>query len=261
MHMKKIIVCLLACLNLSACINAGDFDLLPIRRKILNLYKGHTIEFYDNEEALVGKERIHENDYQLNKAITVKKGEDVLSDTLMDKRTYQRFFIKFNKKGSLDNRIYPMNVNADDEYKIVGWVTINNNKYSLVASPLDDYVFLFDEQGNLYERGGKIVDDRLQLLEDTVFAYPTDLKIKVVNKMRDSVSNVKKGYQVKYGGIKFDRLFFDYLGFDNEDSTMGEFKQINFPNKPGLIVINGIGLRVLNASDNSLTYMILMDNK
>ena len=66
MHMKKIIVCLLACLNLSACINAGDFDLLPIRRKILNLYKGHTIEFYDNEEALVGKERIHENDYQLN---------------------------------------------------------------------------------------------------------------------------------------------------------------------------------------------------
>jgi hypothetical protein len=260
MRMKKIIVCLLACLNLSACVNAGDFDLLPIRRKILNLYKGHTIEFYDNEEELVGKERIHENDYQLNKAVTVKKGEDVLSDTLMDKRTYQRFFIKFNKKGSLDNRIYPMNVNADDEYKIVGWVTIDNNKYSLVASPLDDYVFLFDEQGNLYERGGKIVDDRLQLLEDTVFAYPADLKIKLVNKMRDSVSNVKKGYQVKYGGIKFDRLFFDYLGFDADNDTRGEFKQINFPNKPGLIVINGIGLRVLNADDSSITYMILQDN-
>lgn len=261
MHMKKIIVCLLACLNLSACVNAGDFDLLPVRKKIFNLYKGYAVDFYDNKEELVGNERIHENDYQLNKAVTVKKGEDVLSDTLMDKKTYQRFFIKFNKKGSLDNRIYPMNVNADDEYKIVGWTTIDGQKYSLVESPLDDYVFLFDEQGSLYDHGGKIIDDRLQLLEDNVFAYPTDLKIKIVNKMRDNVSGVKKGYQVKYSGIKFDRIFFDYLGFDNVDSTMGEFKQLNFPNKPGLIVINGIGLRVLNANDNSLTYMILKDNK
>ena len=258
--MKKIILCLLVCLNLNACVSAGDFDLLPVRKKVLNLYKGYSIDFYDNEEALVGRERIHENDYRLNKALTVKKGEDILNDTLMDKITYQRFFVKFNKKGSLDNRIYPMNVNADDEYKIVGWTTINNNKYTLLESPLDDYVFLFDEQGNLYEKGGKIVDDRLQLMEDNVFAYPTDLKIKVINKMRDSISNVKNGYQVKYGGIKFDRLFFDYLGFDNEDNTVGEFKQINFPNKPGLIVINGIGLRVLNATDNAITYMILKDN-
>lgn len=258
--MKKIIVCLLLCLNLCACVRAGDYDLLPIRKKIYNLYKGYSINFYDNKEALIGEERIHENDYQMNKAITVKKGEDVLSDTLMDKRTYQRFFVKFNKKGSLDNRIYPMNVNADDEYKIVGWVTIDNDEYTLIESPLENYVYLFDSKGNLYKKGGKIVDNRLQLMEDTVFAYPTDLKIKVVNKMRDDVSNVKKGYQVKYGGIKFDRLFFDYLGFDSEDDTMGEFKQINFPNKPGLIVINGIGLRVLNASDNSITYMILIDN-
>ena len=86
------------------------------------------------------------------------------------------------------------------------------------------------------------------------------MKIKIINKMHDSISNIKNGYQVKYGGIKFDRLFFDYLGFDNEDNTAGEFKQINFPNKPGLIVINGLGLRVLNADDNSITYMILKDN-
>ena len=258
--MKKIVVCLLACLSLNACIKAGDFDLLPVRKKIFNLYRGHSIEFYDNQEKLVGKERLHENDYSLNKAVTVKKGEDVLSDKIFDKRTYQRFFAKFNKKGNIDNRIYPMNVNADSEYNILGWTTIDNNRYTLISSPLDDYVFLFDEQGNLYKQGGKIVDDRLNLFEDTVFAYPSDLKLKVVNKMREDVGNVKKGYQVKYGGVKFDRIFFDYLGYDNVNDTMGEFKQINFPNKPGLIVINGIGLRVLNADDNSITYMILMDN-
>ena len=91
--MKKVIVCLLACLNLGACVYAGDFDLLPIRKKMFNLYKGYSISFYDNEEEVVSKERVHENDYQLNKAITVRKGEDVLSDVFMDKVTYQRFFV------------------------------------------------------------------------------------------------------------------------------------------------------------------------
>ena len=129
-----------------------------------------------------------------------------------------------------------------------------------METPLDNYVFLFDEQGNLYEKGGKIVDERLQLIEEGVFAYPTNLKATIVNKMRDDVSNVKNGYQVKYGGVEFDRLFFDYLEFDSDDDSITDFKRINFPDKSGLIVINGIGLRVLNADDNSITYIILKDN-
>lgn len=258
--MKKIIVCLLACLTLNACVRAGDYDLLPIRKKIFNLYRGYSVDFYDNKEELIGEDRVRKNDYELYKAITVKKGDDILNDTLLNKRTYQRFFAKFNKKGTLDNQVYPMKVNADDEFEITGWSTINNNKYTLVTSPLDDYVFLFDEQGGLYEKGGKIEDGRLHLMDEMVFAYPKDLKLKVVNRMRDDVSGAKSGYQIKYGGIKFDRIFFEYLGYDNVDSTTGEFKQISFPNKPGLIMINGIGLRVLNADDKSITYMILTDN-
>ena len=258
--MKKIIICLLACLSLNACVKAGDFDLLPFRKKMFNVYGSYSIDFYDNKEKLAERNSIHENDYVLNKAITVKKGENVLSDTFMNKDTYQRFFARFNKKGSIDGQVYTMNVSADNEYKIVGWTTIDNDEYTLVESPLEDYVFLFNEQGKLYDKGGKIIDNRLHILDKAVFAYPTDLKMTVVNKMRDDVSGVKKGYQVKYGGTKLDRVFFDYLSFDASSDSVGEFKQINFPNKSGLIVINGIGLRVLNADDNSITYMILADD-
>lgn len=258
--MKKIIICLLACLSLNACVKAGDFDLLPVRTKIFNKYRGYGIDFYDNKEVLLSEGKIHENDYELNKAVTVKKGENVLNDTIMDKVTYQRIFAKFNKKGVLNNNLYPMNVNADDEYTIVGWTTINNDRYTLVKTSLDDYVFLFDKDGVVYKKCGKIDGERLILLEDPVFVYPSDLKMKVVNKMRDDISAVRSGYQVKYGGVKFDRIFFDYLEFDSNSNTRGEFKQINFPNKPGLIVINGIGLRVLNADDRAITYMILADD-
>lgn len=258
--MKKIIICLLACLSLNACVKAGDFDLLPVRTKIFNKYRGYKIDFYDNKEALIREGIIHENDYKKNKAVTVKKGENVLSDTIMNKMTYQRFFAKFNKKGALNNNLYPMRVNGEDEYTIVGWTTINNDRYTIIETPLDDHVFLFNKDGVAYEKSGKMVDGRVQLLEDPVFVYPSDLRLNIVNKMRDDISGVKNGYQVKYGGVKFDRIFFDYLGFDHDSDTKGEFKQINFPNKPGLIVINGIGLRVLNADDKSITYMVLIDD-
>lgn len=258
--MRKIIIGLMVCLSLGACVNAGDFDLLPARKKFFSIYRGYAVDFYDNDESLINEDFVHENDYELNKAFTVKKGENVLSNTVKNKKSFQRLFAKFNKKGALNNNIYPMRIYPDKEYNIMGWTTIDNEEYTIIESDLDDHVFLFNENGEAYKNGGKIIDERLHLLDDTVFSYPSDLKMRIVNKMRDEVSSVKNGYQVKYGGVKLDRLFFDYLGFDSDSDTSGEFKQINFPNKPGLIVINGIGLRVLKADDASITYMILKDD-
>ncbi|MBE6467659.1 MAG: hypothetical protein E7004_03605 [Alphaproteobacteria bacterium] len=258
--MKKIVVCLLACFGLNACIYAGDVDLLPVRSKIFNLYKSHGIEYYDNKEVMIDNRLLRENHYDLNKAITVKKGEDILQDSTVEQKTYQRFVGKFNKKGVLNSKVYPMNVDSETEYTILGWATIDGEKYTLINSNVEGQVFLFDEQGKMYENIGMIEDERLILLDGVLFPYPSDLRFKIVSKMRDNLGTEKVGYQVKYGGIKFDRIFFDYLTFDSNNDTMGEFKQINFPNKPGLIVINGIGLRVLKADDNSITYMILEDN-
>ena len=258
--MKKIVVCLLACLNLSACVYAGDVDLLPVRSKIFNLYSSYGIEYYDGKEVLFDSKTVRENHYALNKAVTVKKGEDVLHDTTVEQNSYQVFVGKFNKKGALSNKIYPMSVDAYTEYEILGWANVDGVKYTLIPSHIEGQIFLFDEQGKMYERNGIIKDDRLVLLAEDLFVYPSDLRLKIVNKMRDSIEGERVGFQVKYAGVKFDRIFFDYMIFDSNDSSLGEFRQISFPNKPGLIVINGIGLRVLKADDKSITYMVLSDN-
>ena len=257
--MKKIIICLLACLSLNACVKAGDFDLLPFRKKIVKQFRGYAIDFYDNEKKLVGEENVRENNYVMNKAITVKKGEDILSDKLVSKKTYQTFVAKFNKKGNINSNVYPMNVTSTDEYKIIGHTIIDGVEYTIIESPLDDFVFLFDKNGNLYEKTAKIDGNRLNVLDSQVFAYPSDLKLSIIAKMHDEISKVKEGYQIKYGGTKLERLFFDYLVFDNEADAK-ELERLSFPNKSGLIVINGIGLRILNATDDAVTYMILVDN-
>ena len=154
--MKKIVVCLLACFGLNACIYAGDVDLLPVRSKIFNLYKSHGIEYYDNKEVMIDNRLLRENHYDLNKAITVKKGEDILQDSTVEQKTYQRFVGKFNKKGVLNSKVYPMNVDSETEYTILGWATIDGEKYTLINSNVEGQVFLFDEQGKMYENIGRI---------------------------------------------------------------------------------------------------------
>ena len=258
--MKKKIVGLVICLALGGCLRAGDYDLMPVRTKILNAYTGYSIDFIEQDEELVSSSDEREHDYVLNKAITVEKGEAILSDKFFNRDMYRSYVYRPTKKGVLQNQSFPMKLDNRKEYKILGWTTVDGVRYALLESGLGDYVFLFDEKGNFYNRAGWIDDGVLKILDEEIFVYPSDMKMQIIAKMRDEVSNVKKGYEVKYNGIKLDRIWFDYLAYDADSDSGGRFEQISFPNKPGLITINGKGLRILKADDKSLTYMILQSD-
>ena len=154
-----------------------------------------------------------------------------------------------------------MKLDNKKEYDVVGWSKVDGVRYSLLDSGLDDYVFLFDEHGNFYNKAGKIDDGVLKILDEEIFVYPSDVKMQTIAKMRDEVSNVKNGYEVKYGGVKLDRIWFDYMDYDQDYNNGGEFEKISFPNKPGLIMLNGKGLRVLKADKDTITYMVLTDEE
>ena len=259
--MKNKIVCLLLCSVLAGCIRAGDYDLIPVRKKIFDSINGYAIDYIEYDEEFIGRQKQREHDYVLNKAVTVKKGDAILSDKTFDRDTYRSYVYKPNKKGVLQDQTYPLHLDNKKEYKILGWVTINNNRYALLDSGLDDYVYLFDEQGNFYNRAGKIDDGILKVLDAEVFAYQSDMKMMTIAKMRDEVSNIKEGYEVKYAGVKLDRIWFDYMDYDALNNNGGQFEKLSFPNKPGLIMINGKGMRILNADKDSITYMVLTDGE
>lgn len=257
--MKKQIACLLLCLLSTGCIRAGDYDLVPVRTKIVNSINGYSIDFKEAKEDHVKRRGVREHDYVMNKAVTVKKGEAVLSDKFFDLDTYRSSVYKVNKKGALQNQAFPLRLDNRKEYDILGWITMNGERYALLESDLEDYVFLFDESGKFYNKAGLVKDGTVMILDEEIFAYPSDLRITEIVKNRDQASNIKNGYEIKYGGTKLDRIWFDYLAYDQIDNNGGQFEKINFPNKPGLIMINGKGLRILNADKDSLTYMILKD--
>ena len=183
--MKNSIASLLLCVFLAGCIRAGDYDLMPVRSKILNSVNGISIEFNEGGEEFIASQALREHDYTLNKAITVQKGDAILSDKTFNKDTYRTWIYRPNKKGAINNHAFPMKLDNKKEYDVVGWSKVDGVRYSLLDSGLDDYVFLFDEHGNFYNKAGKIDDGVLKILDEEIFVYPSDVKMQTIAKMRD----------------------------------------------------------------------------
>ncbi|MCQ2741026.1 MAG: hypothetical protein MJ210_02790 [Alphaproteobacteria bacterium] len=259
--MKKTLLGLVFVLFVTGCIRAGDYDLFPVRKKVLNAFSGYSIETKKQGDELVGRETKREHTVVLNKALTVKKGEPILSDKTYNSDSYRNYVYRPTKKGVISTIDFSMSLVPDKKYTVLGWTDIDGVQYSVLDSGLDDYAFLFDDNGKFFSKAGRIIDGRIHLLNDEdVFIYPSDNKMLILVKMREDISNIKNGYEVKYGGVELDRIWFDYMEYDQTYNEEGRFERLNFPNKPGLIMINGIGLRVLRADGDSLTYMVLKDN-
>jgi hypothetical protein len=249
-------VWILACMVLSGCVRAGDFDLLPVRRQLLNSITGYSVEFNKSDESFVGQETQREKDSALNKAITIRKGDTLFSDKALVNNTYHRVVYKPSQNGTIDNDAYPLRLSRTQEYSAIGWVTVDGTRYTLLDGGMDDYVVLFDENGHFFPKAGKIEGGVLKLLDGELFIYPSDLSMQKVTTQRSELDGVKFGYEVKYCGLQLDRLCFEYLEYE-DDGQAGHFEQFYFPNKPGLISINGEGFRVLKADDAAISFVLL----
>lgn len=248
----------IAVVLLSGCVKAGDFDLFPIRKKIISAIKGYSIDDFE-KEIYTGTINVRDNDIVLNKALTVKKGDAIISDKYYNKSQCQQKVFMPNKKGNIQGFAYTLNLDPKKTYEINQTITLNGKKYYILPSEIEDYYYLFDEDGNFYEYAAIKRNNRLNIIDtEDVWVYPADLKMNTVIKNREELSDVLGGFEVKYGGAKLDRIWFDYMEYDGSDNH-GTYERINFPKKPGLITINGRGLRIIRADEDSITYMILKD--
>ena len=255
--MKRI--CLLsAFLMLVGCVRAGSYDVLGFRNEIFTVWNGYKINFYDdNEPQLVSTETINETNYTPNIAQTVSVGNSILNNKTYQKTVYAQSYLKANKKGVLNSSSVPVGIYPDKKYEAIGEITIDGDRYKLIRSELEDYVVLIDDSGAFYSRIGQIKDDYLILLDTEFFPYPANLKMTEIQVTSSEQTAAVQGFDVKYDGVKLDRIWFSYYEYANEDS--GTFSNLSFPNKPGLITINNIGFRVLAADNEKITYMVLTE--
>lgn len=247
---------LMIILLLSGCVRAGDFNVLSQRNDIFYALNGYKILPYEEDDVkLVKVEKVEENNFKPNQAQTVSKGQSVLTNKIYVKEYFAKEFWKANKNGVLNSSSYPVIIKADKQYKIMGEVSIDGKKYFLLPCELEDFVMLMAEDGTLYDRVGQVKDGYLIMVEIEFFPYPADLKIQKFTASFSKETESVTGYDVRYDGVRLDRIWFTYMDYSQPEG--GDFKNISFPNKSGLITINNIGFRVLKADNERITYMVL----
>lgn len=253
----KILCWFLAASMLSGCIYAGDNDIFPPRKNFFAAINGYMIDWYSNEPKLVKTEFVEENNFKLNESMSAFRGYTVLNSKLYRKDTYAERFIRPNHNGIMHSVSVPVKFSMDKNYEVLGFVTIDGADYRLIDSGLKGFAVLIDKQGNLYNRMGQIKGDFLVLMDTEYYITPKDLKMVEVVNSNTTQTKPSKGFDLKFDGVRANRIWFTYLDYSNDEGNRGSFENMSFPLNAGVIEINGLGFRVLRADNDRLDYIIL----
>ena len=127
----------------------------------------------------------------------------------------------------------------------------------LLPTKQDKAVVLINGDGMPYEKMGQIRNGRLVLMLPDYIPYPANFYFEPVITSKTEQTKPVKGYDIKYGGVKLDRMLFTYYDYSSSGGDNGRFENISFPNKPGLIDIYGVGIKVLHAGNQKLDYILM----
>ena len=255
--MKKIVL-LASIVFLSSCINAGSSNILPQRNSFFTRMNSYGVDLYNNKPKLISSEYIEEKNFKPNVVLTAYKGYSVINNKTYKKDVYASKYIMPERTVVLSSATIPSIFKERQKIDVLGEVYIDNNKYLVIPTEMSDFYAFIDSKGELWNRVGELVDGDRIVLVDTIFMpNPDAVKFISVQTTRSEQSIPTKGFDIKYDGIRLDRIWFTFLDYNSSAGERGEFENISFPNKPGLIDVNGMGFRVLAADNDKIDYIVL----
>lgn len=255
--MKKILV-LCGLLYVSSCVYAGEMNVADSRRKWVESFSSYSISYRDNSPKLVKTEEINEKSFKKDEIRTAFKGYSVLSDKTFVRSYYVSEAIKANSNVVFSNASAPYRYKRDEIKEIIGYSVIDGVKYALVGTDLEKFVMLVNNENHqVYDKTAMIKDDRLTLLKQDFISSNPDFRFEPIFNTKTEQGKPIKGFDIKYDGIRLDRMWFVY--YDYATANAGGFKEYDFPNKPGLIRIGDVKIRVLAADNQRVDYMVLSD--
>lgn len=256
--MKKTFV-LCSLFFLSACVYAGEVDVMDNRRSFFDSFQSYAIEVHNNAPKLVKTEDVNEKSFRRNQILTAFKGYSVLSDKIFVRNYFVSEKMRAVGNVVMSNVSVPYSFKNNQTLDIIGYVKIDGVRYGLLpTNELPNFVVLYNaENGKVYKHTGQIKDGRLILLrQDFVLSNP-DFRFEPVFITKTEQTKPVKGFDIKYDGIRLNRMWFVYYEYGS--STSGGFKEYDFPNKAGLLTIGGVKIRILTADDQRIDYMVLSD--
>ena len=242
---------------LGGCIHAGPISFFESRDKFVSDMSSLPIDYLDDTgPKLIKSETVTDTGFPKDKLLTAYKGYPVVDTKTYARNYYVQDSIVAPKDAQLVSGLSPMTINANKRYDVIGQVEIDDALYSAVATGASRMVYLVDNAGKLYQHLGVIKNDRLVVLTETKYmTSPEDFKFESVSATKVVQSEMIRGFEIRYDGIKLDRIVFTVMEYDNGEA--GSFSNFNFPKRPGVVNIRGLKIKIFEANDSKIEYMIV----
>ncbi len=256
----KILKVLGLVLCLSGCIYAGEISFLPERDDFIAGLGNYSVEYLDEDgPKLIRTETVTDSNFPPNKMLTAYKGYSIADTKSYTRNYYTQESIVAVSGANLISGLSPLKIEANKKYDIIGRVEIDDKVYALVPNPEGKDVFLVRNNGTLLNQVGVIRGDKLNLLDTKYEIEPDTFRFDPVTTSKVVQSEMVWGFEIKYAGIKLNRMVFTVMEYNQSGGQSGEFVNYNYPNRPGIIDIRGLKIRVYEANDAKIEYMIVVD--
>ncbi len=247
----------MCCLMLSSCLSADSYSILPQRNNIFSYWDSYGIDYYDADLKLVKTEYITESSFETNKILTAYVGYSVADVKTYQKNFYKSEYVRPAMDGIMNSASVPMAFSKKEKYQVLGESTIDRERFLLIPAKEENVVLLINGDGVPYDKVGYVKNDRLILMLPDYVPYPENLYFEPIVTSKTEQTKPVKGYDIKYGGIKLDRMLFTYYDYSNSNGTDGRFENISFPKNQKMIDIYGVGIKVLHADNQKLDYILM----
>lgn len=255
MPMKKTFLLMALCF-LTACVHAGDVDILKSRKDFFSSWQTENIDYYvDSEEAqgsLVNVEEITFEDIERGVAATTRTGAMMISSQTDAFNTYETERLRATKSAVLSSSYSPIYIHRDEVFNTFGEVTIEGGRYMLVRNEDHGDILIIDGEGKIFNRIGRLVNGRLAILDAYFFIEPHDVRIVPFIQSVTKTNERIDGFELFYTGIENQEMTFSYVSLD----ATQEVEKFSFPMDQKQIEINGLKIDILDVDYNKITYLI-----
>ena len=245
-------------LLISSCtIYAGDYFGEDKKTGELNLYSRLKYETINSEEKLVKVDYVTEKNFQQSKIQSAFLGKEMLLVKKYRTDFFESNYVEADRDARLLNNSLDPKIKKGMRKKLFAHLTYNGEDYRLINAYRNFY-YMLKNDGSVYGKMIRIKDDYAELLSDT-FTLSSKIKfLPVIEKRRTSTQPINS-MSVTYNGIAQNQIILNYMTYYLGSANSGNFQTIHVPNKPGNIMVGGAAIRILNANNQKIDFIVLQE--
>ena len=258
--MKKIFITLSSILLAACTVFESDHDDYWLNN--VRPYKLMAINYYDpmdgaSDERMTDSKTLNTRIYKHNVVVSANLGQRMVDAQTYTVQNFAKPQLIARSDGDSTGSNYAVQIHQDQLFEPIGEVKLNGNYFLVVPGNDIGDMLLVDEKGNFLNYICHLYKGQLLMPRETAIIHPKGLGLEQKKATRETVSDPKLQFELKYDGLENGYMAFIYTDYSNADASEGFFQRYVFPQEQDLVEINGIRFKVMDVYPERIEYMLL----